>query len=392
MEGPFAHRNWRAQLAGHPEDSAHESPLYSDARFYNSVVDVLGPYVLLNTRPTPGDPGSLVPVLVLRFSIHIALGSEMAARVEPSPTGTGDRGGFVGGTPDDELAALIALEHGVRIAAAAPTRFYSRHTTEARGCPVHLGYPPPSLPQVHRPPVLPALLARRSFSRRLLKSYPSLHPSTALRLARAARSYQQAIWVADTEPSLAWLLLVSAAETAANEWSRLAHEPNMSPTELLERMRPDFALRLRKAADSAADGVLDEVGTTLRDVHRAQWKFSEFLIRYGLDAPIPRPTVGPIEWSAASMRNTLAAVYKYRSNALHGGEPVPVPMCRPPERSDSTADEVGWSERPTGNAYTDGGLWTKAELPINLHAFHHLVRTAIKGWWGELAEQKTAPR
>ena len=166
-----------------------------------------------------------------------------------------------------------------------------------------------------RPTPLPNLPRHVSLTPELLGTYPSLEWTTARELARAARSYHQGIWEAEADPNLAWLLLVSAVESAAGEWARLKNLPVSSPEELLTTMRPDFANRLRDAAGANADAVLTEVGTTLNDVLRAQWKFRTFLLTYGLHAPNPRPQAWPLDWTAESMRKRIDQVYTYRSKS-----------------------------------------------------------------------------
>src|ERR1700731_2692572 len=42
--------------------------------------------------------------------------------------------------------------------------------------------------------------------------------AAALTLIRCARLYQDALWMAESQPALAWLLLVSALETGAVYW------------------------------------------------------------------------------------------------------------------------------------------------------------------------------
>jgi hypothetical protein len=43
---------------------------------------------------------------------------------------------------------------------------------------------------------------------------------------RAARLYQDALWIVESEPNLAWIMLVSTVETAAKEWSDKNHNRN----------------------------------------------------------------------------------------------------------------------------------------------------------------------
>jgi hypothetical protein len=180
-------------------------------------------------------------------------------------------------------------------------------------------------------------------------------------------------------------LLVSAAETAAAEWARLNKLPDLTPTELLVQTVPDYAERLTKAAGENAPAVLAEVGKTQNDVLRSRWKFREFLLTFGLEAPTPRPTASPIDWSAEAMRKVLNQVYTYRSRALHASIPFPPPMCDPPFLAEgSGGNGQAWAESPGGAVHTTGGLWVEGDLPINLYAFHHLAATSLQNWWRTL--------
>ena len=71
----------------------------------------------------------------------------------------------------------------------------------------------------------------------LLDRYPELSTNNARALARAARLYAQALWIADDDPAQAWLRLVSAIESAAAQWKA----PKGSPIERLRQGAPELA-------------------------------------------------------------------------------------------------------------------------------------------------------
>jgi hypothetical protein len=381
--GTWIYRNWNAQIKGAPEEFAEELPLYSDARFTGELRTELGPYLLLNTIPDPHDPGTVVPALVLRVSQHLSEDSQQI--VEAFRVGVPDATAFTGGTPYDEFASLAALALRARIAIGTATRWFRLGDTDGRGSPRHSGGTPPTLPQSRLREAIPILKRSVALSAELLQTYPQIQWQTAVELARAARSYRQAIWVSNGDGNLAWLLLVSAAETAATEWARLNKVPSLTPTELLLQNVPDYAKRLTEAAGENAAAVLAEVGKTQSDVLRARWKFREFLLTFGLDAPTPRPKASPVEWTPEGMRKVLNQVYTYRSLALHLSIPFPPPMYDPPFLGEGSEDNSqAWAERPGGAVHTTGGLWVEGDLPINLYAFHHLVATALQNWWRSL--------
>jgi hypothetical protein len=380
--GSWVFRNWHAQRSGLPEEFAEEIQIFSDSRFTGELRTDLGPYLLLNTVPEPHEPGELVPALVLRVSAHLS--DDTPQVVEAFRKGVPDANAFTGGTTYDEFASLVSLAHRVRLVVGAPTRWFYKHDTDARGSPRYSKRAMPAIPQGRPGNVVPGLTRTTALDPYLLSSYPDIPWASARELARAARSYRQAVWLANSDGNLCWLFLVSAAETAANEWARLRAEPSLSPADLLRSLRPDYVERLETAAGSKAPEVLREVGETQNTVLRAQWKFREFLLNFGLEPPRPRPTSWPIDWTSRSMKQILEVIYRYRSEALHASKPFPLPMSESPIATDDGAGNRTWSEHPGGAVYQSGGLWSADQLPINLYAFHHLVATALLSWWKTL--------
>lgn len=85
----------------------------------------------------------------------------------------------------------------------------------------------PLLSTVARPALLSEVPAQ-------LETYPTLNGADAVALVRAARQYGDALWVADGDPRLAWVKLVSALEVAAN---RFDDGRQQTPEEQLRRHR-----------------------------------------------------------------------------------------------------------------------------------------------------------
>jgi hypothetical protein len=301
---------------------------------------------------------------------------------------------YVGGTLEEEFASLLSLSHRVRVAPGSLSREFDPRDPGHRGRPLNLFGGQPTLLSGSRASPLPTLARHLNLEADLLTKYPQLEWQTARELARSARSYRMALWEVDSDPNLAWLLLVSAVETAASEWARLKHSAYPDSAMLLAEMRPDFALRLTKAADSASSAVLAEVGTTLNHVLRAGWKFRNFLLTYGLSEPQPRPPGwAALIWGLPEIKDSIDMVYRYRSLALHASIPFPPPMCGPPFPIDLENDDKTrvWSEKPHGSTYATGGVWTESGLPLNLHAFHHMVWHALTSWWRDIPEKLPVP-
>lgn len=365
--GPLAYQNWHAASAFRCLEVS-ETPVYSDTVITGEVTSGCGPYQFINTISGMG-PGGCQPRLVLRSSAHL--------RYDHSPfrEWETDTSRFHGGTVSDEITALLSLELGVRLRCSSPTRYFSddgdrfgRPRTEVAG----------SIPTLTRPAnrrsIVPTL-PEASLQMSLLPTYPSMEPSKAVALARAARLYQSALWNADLDPNSSWLALVSAVEVVAVAWRTDGSEP----VELLRQLAPDIFATLEKGSSA----VLREIAPKLAPMLKATTRFVSFLQGHVPSAPWPRPPSGAIEWTKSRLRDPLRRVYDHRSRALHDGTPFPIPMCEAP----TSLDNGSFSERPFGlGTKTADATWLEQDVPMNLFAFTHLVRGAICKWWAENVE------
>jgi hypothetical protein len=131
---------------------------------------------------------------------------------------------YHGGNAWEELAALLSLLLGIRLRAGGILRVFQLADDadnggyDARGYPHEMG-PPPYLP---RPTMFPMLPGISDYTRyvdfspvSLLDTYKRLSARQARALVRSARSYREAIWIADSDPRQAWLRLVTAVEAVA---------------------------------------------------------------------------------------------------------------------------------------------------------------------------------
>jgi hypothetical protein len=391
--GPMAWRNWQAwrqSEESQPTPSAdpaegvqvelgkpniprmYETALYGDA----SVVGLatgLGPYSVLNTihhaRAATGQAGAGL-FLILRVEDHLKY-------LAPDPgTLSTDTSNFTGGNVDDEMASLIALALGMRCRAGGPIRFWYPERSDPLGQPLEFDhYPPVLLPS--RRPIVPRLRTQKSLdeAHELLQTYGYLAADDAVALARASRMYAQALWVADADPNLAWILLVGALETAAVHGG---DGPRLSYLQRVEQGWPELAEILHEVDQSQADRIAKMLATTTRATRR----FLDFMTRFDPGPPEERPTWGRVEWS--ELRDHLALIYKYRSAALHAGEPFPPPMSEAPFVGD---DEIA-SEIPLGlGAWSLGGAWQIEHTPMLLATFEYIARGALLAWWKQLHQQ-----
>lgn len=136
---------------------------------------------------------------------------------------------------------------------------------------------------------------------------------------------------------MAWLLLVTAAETASKQWA-------------------------------------DQSGRRFGPTRR----FREFLLGFRPDPPSERPKeCYRHKWDTSSLARSFKKIYEWRSNYVHEGIPFPAMMCTPPHEEDKRHSEI-----PVGLAMAvPGGLWKASDAPMQLHLFEHIVRGALLNWW-----------
>ncbi len=308
--GPRSWRNWRGQRTGARAATAVELPLYSDARFTAEALN-LGPYALLNALPgsTHGSHFEWKPAVVLR--------AEHLLPLETGDMSVTDDEHCHGVSMYDEVAALVALHLGVRLV-AGPIERQFRYNEDPLGRPGgHSAAVLPTLPGRADAPQIPSLFGNRSLADlRLLRTYVDLALDAASALVKSARLHQQAVWVADTSPETAWLLLVSAIETAASFWS----DARLTPAQQLELSYASLTKRLRAGAYAT---VFDDVAATLHGLIGSTGKFVAFCIAFAPNLPRERPRFGTFDFSPAAYKAAIKRIYGYRSRALNGGTPFP---------------------------------------------------------------------
>jgi hypothetical protein len=373
--GPAAYLNWQAAREQKPLLHTEEHPLYTDACITGEVD--FEPYHFLNATPTLR--GVVLPAVVLRFDWYWKF---------PHPDfSQTDAERYHGGAPPDEIAALASLAMGVRFRAGDSTREFLP------------GGDPKGHPRAWTTRPIPLLTLRSSLRRWVLPRVaegehslqllqplsivPGLNLSGALSLIRAARVYQDALWLAESEPALSWLLLVTALETAAQHWRSEEEDPLVR----FQTAKPDLYEYLSKLEDRT---VVSRVAEAFKDSFGATRKFLDFVLRFRPIAPQERPGWGAIDWSDTSLEKILRVVYGYRSKALHAGKPFPAPMCQPPYREPTWPT---YTERPWGDISTSGAVWLEEDLPLLLHTFEYITRETLLNWWHSLATpaQKGGP-
>lgn len=363
QQGPVVYRNWLAARR-EPLLFTHEYPLYTDAHIV--AEGNYGPYHFLHTVPIPV-PGVVQPTVVLRWDGYWQFPYPDFSKTDAEQ--------YHGGPPAEEIAALASLAVGVRFRAGDLTREFTPEG-DPKGHPrAWATRPVPMLTsgKTQYGWVLPRV-AEGEHSLELLEPLnilPNMGPSDAVSLIRCARSYQNGLWLCESEPSLAWLLLVSALETAALHW----RSKKETPLVRFQAAKPDLFEYLSKLEDLTVAG---RVAEEFKDSFGATKNFLDFVLKFRPAEPTERPPWGTIDWSDSSLEKILKAVYGYRSKALHAGKPFPAPMCTPPYR------QPGWSaptEKPLGSSSMGGGVWLEKDTSILLHTFDFIARGTLLNWW-----------
>lgn len=366
IKGPSSYENWKLYLENVPAKEISEYPLFSDARVTGENTEDYKPYYFFNPVPPENKPGLVQAVLYLR--IETCLEFEM-----PDMSKT-DSERYHGGTPIDEIAALSSLALGIRLKAGGRTRDFNIKG-DPHGRPVEwAAKPKPFVLIENRGLKLPSVVNTTSTEAlRPLSILPKLSASDAIALIRVARLYQDALWIAESEPSLAWIMLVSAIETAANRWRKSGDTP-------IERLRASKSELVKLLDSSCKQGTSNEVAKLIVDSIGNTKKFKEFVMEFLPDPPKKRPKEwAQISWDKSKIKKDMGIIYKYRSLALHDGKPFPAPMCL-----SSSRDSSGkvYLEKPFGSAMSImGGIWEAKDCPMLLHTFEYIVRNALLKWW-----------
>ena len=346
----------------------YEYPLYSDARIIGQLSDGLGPYSFLNAIPLISGRWIISTPMILRAQVYLRYDiPDMSKRNEDLYHG--------GETIADELAALASLALGIRLFAGGASRRFAPGGDPLGQPEEGLGAQKPFLHPRYQHPMLPSAIdAKRIEALSIFKSIPKVEPQRYVSLVRACRAYQQALWVAESDTNLAWVLLVSAVETAATDEISSAG----TPEEILKTAKPEFTEQLKGLKDTRAfPMVAREISHTLRSTK----KFKDFTLQHLPDPPNERPQgeARRVDWSDEALSTILGKVYEYRSRFLHSALPFPAPMLT----SFRIPGEVPPPEVPMVGlgSYSHGGTWTREDTPINLNCFHYIVRGALLNWW-----------
>lgn len=367
---PNLYRNW--WYSGTKKQGMLEFPVWTDVRV-SGAIKLSGPFTIVNLVPLGHASGRLVEALLLRVDWYLQQDTSALMR------GKTIDDAYHGGSIQDELAALLSLKFGRRFRSADCTRLFSESDPYGEVS----GYYPPIRPIMetqwsHRGRIIPEAFGDVQISGwPKLEQYPLLSEFDVVALMKAARQYQAALWLAETDANMCWLLLISAIETAAHHWSAetIGHEQRLRDSHLGK----DIIELLKKHNAIEAFPKLAEL---LKEAHGAVKEFREFIFTFLLNPPLRRPVQAfQVSWEKKDLKKDLDKIYTFRSDFVHGAKPFPAPLTRPPLPS---SDRIP-SERPAGIASGfDSHVWIVRDLPMYLHTFEHIVRGCLLNWWDSL--------
>ncbi|MDO9455238.1 hypothetical protein [Nocardioides sp.] len=370
--GTDAWRNWQSFDEGLPELEYFIDELHSDCAFVGGPT-ALGPYELslVHHSEPAGSPRRVRLVLLLKGGIHANLIPDLVVDNKLAPA---DSSAYYGGTISDELAALIALRHGVRLRVAGTRTLSGFHDDqETASPPINFEVRTLTTPtSAHSALQLPEVASRRGNldDLGLIAQLNALSEASEIALIRAARAYAAGIWVAEEDANWAWLQLVTAVEVAATH----AITTSAPPVDLLREFWPD----MWAAVEPASPEVQESVAALLAEQMRATARFVNFIAQFAPDPPATRPEFSLFDWT--TLRKASSIIYGHRSTALHAGKPFPVPMLEAPRR-----EGEAFQEKPYGTGASGlGGIWHAKEAPMLLSTFEYIVRGALLNWWATL--------
>ncbi|MET8847610.1 hypothetical protein [Amycolatopsis sp. NPDC004625] len=333
--------------------------LYSDSYFTGGPQFASPPFTFVNCIADTRD-GNVGPGIALQHEHYMPDQEVLHAKKTVTSS-------WLNLTPDDEIACLISLVTGTRVRSGGPVRKFA------------VGGPTRGIPEFHshrvpvwNPPERPLCPIPKQVSlepvAEWVSRYYKLDAEDSVTLIRSAHQFRDALWIADADPELAWLLLVSSLETAASRHA----QADISPAELLGQESPELASKLSPYGERH----VEEVAQILTPIMKATKRFKLFVEEYAPEPPEGRPDkYAQVEWSRVVKLSMK--VYGFRSEKLHAGIPFPAPLCRR-----LLFHEPPYEERPFGiSAAVGNNTWQSDDLPMHLHIFSYIARGCLKNWW-----------
>tara|TARA_A200000159_G_scaffold39131_1_gene35637 strand:+ start:7400 stop:8560 length:1161 start_codon:yes stop_codon:yes gene_type:complete len=369
-------QNLKAFDSGQSPNVIFEFPLYSDANIKGHFDSPESPYRFINLfNQQIKMSGDVFEALTLR--VYDCLPEPRGGSAFIRKDMKTDVSTYHGGDYIDEITCITSLFLGIRLKAGSKSRMTlpdnpldGKPSPNYKNSPtVNIGAYGPVIPDVTKCEDL-SLLSKLI----LLKN---LKESEYVELLRAAKLYNEALWLADSDPQTAWLFLISAVEVAANEWFK----KDDTPQEKLRSLKPDLSgFLIESGGPKVFDRVAEEFGHLLGSTNK--------FIKFCKNFMPPKPKTRPIEeyqvkWSKTGIGSVLSTLYGHRSKTLHSGLPFPALLLFPPIKDDKQV----FAEVSMKGLSMYGGSWCQNELPMNLNTFYNFATSVLNKWVDDLIVQ-----
>ncbi len=345
--------------------------MYSDITVSAELLEGMGPLSFHNSLPLRQSTlGEVVIPVVVRVGFYL----------EPLKPNFSESNysHYHGGWLPDEIAALLSLSLGARFYAGDSIREFDAFTNDPLGKPhfSNLVHPPVSHIPTHHC-VLPEVRRSKSLQEaQLFENFGKLNSDTSKKVIQCSRQYQNALWVAEGNPELCWLMLISAIEIAANEW---AHNEESNVCNL-EKNYPEL---FKALVQNENEKLLFDAAETFAPITKSTAKFMNFCKKFSPEHLDQKNSEG-FQYSAKKLSKALNTIYTHRSKALHSGIPFPAPMCTPPNEYKKGV----YQQVPNQlGVYMKGATWIGSDMPMNLHLFHYLTREILMNWLKSLTPE-----
>ena len=360
----LSYRNTILKKQADDKIAVYEFVIYSDSTFSAEVVNGKV-YSFLNMLPPHDDIVS--PSITVRANWFVDIKNTIHSGTSSY---TDD---FHGGWFTDEIAALVSLKLGVRAHGGSIIRTFDYDNSEFGEPRADLS-PCPILTKSRRASIVPGVSKNIAINTLdAINDIGNLNENNFNSLIKAARNFQNSLWICESSPNLAWLMIVSALETAAVQWDT----NKQSSIEKFKHSKPE----LYKILDNQKyRELIPIIANEFSSTFGVSKKFLDFCLAFLPDEPEVRPVVGKINWSKGGLRKIFNTIYSLRSKALHTGQPFPEPMSSPPFQYDGIAESavIGIT------LSTLGGTWTPKDAPVNLNTFIYMAHSILNKWWDSL--------
>lgn len=384
---PACYHEWKKLIEGKEKTGVIEYPLFTDAsRFIDDIS--FGPYQII-TLETPNHE-----LVLTRFVLRVSLYETTIN--QPQITTETPIDFYLVNNAHIQIASLLSLCLGVRIKAGNISRFFSNQDGNdplGTPCAYNIHANPPSIRMTGDSVVLPSALRNMyrddsifqlSEIAHYLSLFIQLTEKQAELLIRAAKLYGDALWLMETEPQLAWIMLVSAIEVVAAN-----HIISKStPDEVFKEAYPDLVSDILSHDNGVK--LLPQIADIFVEKKHISKKYKKFMLDFLPDPPPRRgmPNM-QIEWSDLRREdnsNPLMKIYDYRSKALHAGQLFPDDMCY---RLSGTGIPYDFAEKSQSiHAIVNGTHQKNKPGPMLISIYEYIVRNALLKWWLNCVEKK----